>query len=309
MKSLNDSKKVLVVAPAKMDLDQYIALHSIATGLKTDLNKEVHIGVQNKVNQNFLTALPLEGINVLNVLPPKKFLIEFPGQKNKVKTLQWNQENDKVNFFVSMEKGDFAGGMPNIKVTGSDYETIVMVGVNTLADMGTIYQNSKEVFEGVNIVSVGGKAQGEGLKIETVVDDKNSCVSEDAYNFINKYGMKISDRKATALLAGIFKATNNFKKNLIDAKTFITAADLMKKGATNEASQRIIDQTKSEGGENKQNGGGQKPQGQNGNQQSKPQGQGGQNNQSGNQQNKPQGQSQPYAAPAQQYRPAAPYNQ
>lgn len=246
MKTLQESKKVLICTTDKPKLDHFAAMQVIATALRDDAKKEVSIGMAGKFSEKMLSALPLRDIKILNKLPPKKFVLEFKNQKNKVKTIQWNQEAETVNFYVSMENGDFANATPTFKTMGADFESVIFVGVNSVAELGTLYTENKEAFQNVNIISVGGKIQGDGMKISTEADEKSSSVSEDAYNFMQKNGLKQDKPRASALIAGIFQSTDNFKKNLKDPKTLIVCADLLKSGGSNEEAQRLIETTKDE---------------------------------------------------------------
>ena len=241
MTSLQNSKKILVTTSPDLTIDKYIAIHTIATSLKSDLNKEVHIGISKNPSDKFTNILPMKGIKIINKLSPKKYLLEFRGQKNKVKNIQWNQENDKLNFYLTMGQGEFNSSDHSIKITGSDYQMVIMVGVNNLSELGAIFQEGKEVMKSAEIISVGGKIKDEPLKIGEEIDEKHSSISEDTYFFMQKFNLKINANRATNLLAGIFSATDNFNKNLRDPKTFITCAELIRKGGSNEIASKLFD--------------------------------------------------------------------
>lgn len=244
MKSLQDSKKVLVVTGGKPSLDKYLSTALIAKSLKSDKSKNVHIATPTKIASTYTNIMSVDDIKVLNSLPPKKFVLDFKEQKGKVKNIQWNQEADNVSFFISMEEGEFNSKNMNFRTTGSDYETIILVGIKSLDELGGIYSNSKEVFKNVNIISVGGKPQSQELKINSEIDEKHSSVSEDTYTFLQKNSISMNPTRANALLAGIFSATGNFKKNISDPRTFMVCADLMKSGATNEVASKMVAQAK-----------------------------------------------------------------
>lgn len=240
MKYIQDSKKILVCVPANLTADSYISAHIVASSLKKELNKEVEIASMNQIPQNFLSALPIQDIKLLNKLPPRKFVIELKNQKSKVKSIQWDQSEDKLNFFVTMENGNLNTEDFSAKLSGANYETIILVGVNNISELGEIYSESKEVFAAANILSIGGKVAIEGKQVDLQIDEKNTSVCEDTFLFMQRMGNKIDNQAASNLLCGIFELTDNFKKNIANPQTFIIAADLMKLGATNEEAQKLL---------------------------------------------------------------------
>jgi|GEM_PF-3013502 len=246
MKPLQESKKILVCISNQPKLDSHIALYLIVTGLSREMNKDVQIGSVNKIPQKYMQALPIDNTKIINKLPPKKFVLEFKNQKDKVKNIQWNQEGDSVNFYISMDKGKFDGSTFNLRTMGSDYETIILIGVSNVSELGSIYNENKDVFKEANIITVGGKPAIEGSTVTPEIDEKHSSVAEDTYIFMQKYGLKIDANAASMLLAGIFDSTKNFKKNIIDPKTYITCAELIRRGGSNEQAQALIVRTQQE---------------------------------------------------------------
>lgn len=253
MKSLSDSKKLLIVSAATPTFEQYSALYALTTSLKEFSAKEVHIGVSNQISPKFKEALNLGNVKELTKLPPRKYLIEFPSQGDKVKGIQWNQEDDKLKFYVRMERGKFNSGNPKIETVGSDYETIIFVGVNNVSELGNIYSESKDVFKEANVISIGGKVEGEGFNVKQEFDNKSLTVAEDMYQFLIKNNMRVDGKIANALLAGIFFASNGMREDVNDAQTYMLMAELIKKGAKNSEANKIVDQIKSNSSQSKPN--------------------------------------------------------
>lgn len=243
MKSIIESKKILICLPNEINLDTYVSAYTICAGLKGDLGKEVDIASPMEISSKFLEVLPMENTKQLTKLPPRKFVIEFKNQKSKVKTIQWNQEGEKLNFFVTMEKGNLNTQEFESSIAGSNYDLIILIGVDNISQLAHIYTENKEIFTESQLVSIGGKLALENVNIAMQVDDKLISISEDTFGFIQKMNLKLEKNKANALLAGLFATTNNFKKNIIDAQTYSIASELIKAGATNEAAQSIVDRT------------------------------------------------------------------
>jgi nanoRNase/pAp phosphatase (c-di-AMP/oligoRNAs hydrolase) len=244
MQSIKESKKILVTTPSRPNIDNYVSVYSIVTKLKKDLNKEVDIGIDGRFPTNFLSRLNLSNIKIINKLPPRKFIIELPKQQEKVENIQWSQEDDKLNLFVSMTKGNLNAENMRAKVVGSDYGAIIVVGANSIEELGELYNSGKDTFNEANVVSIGGRIKKEGIKVDLEVDEKHSSVSEDTYNFLKKIGPNFDTDVASALLAGIFFSTNNFKKDIKDPKTYITASELVKAGGQNTMAQDILEKTR-----------------------------------------------------------------
>jgi hypothetical protein len=239
---LQDSKHILVIAPPNASFDQYISIYLIVTSLQKELNKTVHVG--GKIPEKFANSFPLTNTKLISKLAPKKYVLEFKSQKNQVKNIQWNQEGENLNFYISMENGEFNDKSSNLKTIGADYGTIILIGVNDINQLGTLYSNSKEIFAQTKIVSVGSNLRSQELKVQSETDEKHSSTAEDAYYFLQRNGIKFDAEKSSMVLAGIFDATKNFKKKIKDPKTFVNCAELIRRGGSNEKANELLTKVK-----------------------------------------------------------------
>lgn len=234
----NDSKeKILIIPNPTLKPDVFISLQTLATAYQ-EKGDTVEIALTKQVPAGYTSVMPLENTKVIDKLPPQKFLLEFPNQESKIDGMQWNQNQDTVNFYISMQNGRFSADDMNFKALGAEYATIIILGTNSLTELGNLYApETQYVFESSKVVSIGGELKDDLPNLKNEVDNKNSSLAEDTYAYMKNSGLNIDSIRAQNIFAGILLTTNNFQMDVTDAKTFITCAELMKAGAkTSEAS-------------------------------------------------------------------------
>lgn len=272
---MRNAKKILLITKKNPDFDTYISLQVLAEVIKLDLNKPVELASEAELPKTFQEAVPMPEIKKMTSLPPKSFILEFKNQDNKVKNIQWNQSADKISLYVTMQQGNLKHENMNVQVTGADHDLIIIVGVNTLEELGALYANSKNIFDEARVQLFSLKPGFKLPQLKTAEADKVSSISEQVFAYLDANGVKLTNVRASRLLSGLFSATDNFKKNVRDARTYEVAARLTRLGATNEAGSNISGKVKSAAGEKAVEG--QKPQQQSSNQQPKSSGESAQN--------------------------------
>ncbi|MFQ5493507.1 MAG: hypothetical protein ACE5DX_05105 [Candidatus Dojkabacteria bacterium] len=231
---MKNAKKILLVTKKSPNFDTYISLQLLAEVIKQDLGKTVEIACESGLPKAFLSQFPLPDVKKMTSLPPKSFVLEFKNQKNKVKNIQWNQSEEKLSLYLTMQGGNLNSQNLDIRVTGADHDLIVLVGVNTIAELGNLYTTSKSLFEETDIYAIGLQPQIKLPKVKVSDYQRSTTVSEQTFEYLQTNGVKVNESRASRLLAGIFSATRNFKVNVKDAKTYEVAAKLTKSGAKNE---------------------------------------------------------------------------
>lgn len=232
----------MLVTKPNPDFDTYISLLTLIEVINRDLQKQAELGLSGDIPAKFKTALAFPEIKHHKVLPPKKFVIEFKNQNHQVNNIQWNQEKDQLKFFITMGQGEFNPAGMSITTTGTDHDLIIAVGVNNLAELGEIYTTSKSIFEERRmIVLAKGTAAISGNNTRIVGNKTAASVAEQVYALLTEGGIRVEETRATNLMAGIFSATNNLKKQVTDPATFEVIAKLARSKANNEAASALAE--------------------------------------------------------------------
>ena len=243
---MKDAKKILLVSRKNPDFDTYLSLQLLAEVIKQDLNKKVELACESELPKTFQEAVPMPDIKRMNQLPPKSFILEFKNQDNKVKNIQWNQNQDKISLYVTMDQGNLKPENLDVQITGADYDLIMLVGVNSLEELGNLYTLSHNLFEETRLIVFGRKAVIKLPQAKVTDGSRCSSVSEIVFGYLEGNGVRLSPERSSRLLAAIFSATETFKKNLADARTYETAAKLTRLGATNDNASAIAAKGKSQ---------------------------------------------------------------
>jgi nanoRNase/pAp phosphatase (c-di-AMP/oligoRNAs hydrolase) len=242
---LKDAKKILLVTRKNPDFDTYLSLTLLAEVIKQDLGKKVELACESELPRNFQEAAPMPDIKKMTQLPPKSFILEFKNQENKVRNIQWNQNQDKISLYITMDQGNLKPENLDVNISGSDHDLIILVGVNTLEELGALYQAGKNIFEESKLVVFGRRSVIKLPQAKVIESDKTSTISEQVLNYLETNGIKLNPQRAAKVLAAIFSVTEGFKKNLADARTYENCAKLTRMGATNDAASTLAAKGKS----------------------------------------------------------------
>jgi len=239
---MNQSQKRYLFVPTPgIKTDTFLTLHALSNTLIKN-GHAVEMLVKDKSLEEFKKKLALpESIKTLEKLPEQKVLLQFPGQKSSVKGIQWNQDKDQLNLYVSMQNGQFnAEDMKLIRLS-EDYTQVVILGVDSLDQIPEFNDPKfKYIFEKVEMVSLGTDLKGEAKNLKNIFDKDHISSAEDALSYVDKNSLKFEQGEANTLLSAIFFKSGNFKLDLKSAKTFENCAKLLKLGATNTGAQKIL---------------------------------------------------------------------
>ncbi len=236
---MKDAKKILLVTRKNPDFDTYLSLTLLAEVIKQDLGKKVELACESELPKNFQEAAPMPDIKKMTQLPPKSFILEFKNQENKVRNIQWNQNQDKISLYITMDQGNLKPENLDVNISGSDHDLIMLVGVNSLEELGALYQAGKNIFEESKLVVFGRRSVIKLPQAKNIESDKTSSISEQVLNYLEVNGIKLNPQRAAKVLAAIFSVTDGFKKNLADARTYENCAKLTRMGATNDAASTL----------------------------------------------------------------------
>jgi hypothetical protein len=238
------TSKYLIVLKSEVTSDIYLNLVLLVNSLIKN-GQQVEIAVKEGVLDKFKGKLPLnDQAKIINVLPEQKTLLQFPGQKETIKSIQWTQSKEQLNIYITMEDGTFNSKSMEVLMLGENYAEIVFFQTSGISELGDFADEKfKYIFES-NIASIGSSFKDKTKQIEEFIDEKHSALSEDTYNYLTKRAFKLDEEGFNLTLAGIMYATTNFKADVKSPETFITCAELVKSGATTEKAQKFVETLK-----------------------------------------------------------------
>jgi len=230
---IKKSTSILITFKRDWGGDALCASLSLAEALKR-AGKKITIACENfNIGPN-ITFLPAYQIRPsLNNL--QKFVISVDTKNTKLGDFSYDQQEDKLNIYVSAEEGLFEE--KDVRCFTSDYQhdLIFILGSPDLNSLGTIYENSADFFYAKPKINIDNSPLNDYLGNINLVNIASSSASEITYDLIKDLDAELIDENiATYLLGGIIMATKNFKTAEVSPRTLNAASDLIAKGARRE---------------------------------------------------------------------------
>jgi hypothetical protein len=230
-KELKKSDSILVLLPPEPDE----LLVSSGLGLFLSLKKmgkKAQIGCSN-LNKTSLSQ-PLD-------LTPIKSSI---GNQNLVINFKFQEENlDKVDYDIDPQ-GNFqlmikpkTGSPPpdtqNITYTysGATADLVVVLGINSLEELGKLYSDEKQFLDQATIVSFNKSSRPANFATHSFHTNSASSIAEMVAFVMLNTNITPTKEASNYLLKDIYSTTNNLNTPRITAHTFEIIAYLMRNGA------------------------------------------------------------------------------
>lgn len=187
--------------------------------------------VANKTNQAVSKLKNLvEGIVVKDSLPPRKFVISVKKSGADIQNVQWQQDNESLNIYISMLEGALNNGGLRLDVTGADYDLAILPGVKSLEELGAVAQQNKGFFTEVKLFAIGSD-----LNLNEKYNHSSSnlpnltTLAEQVLNSLDQGQIKAM--VAQLLFAGIYLETQQLTSEVKSSEIFLNLKKLADKGA------------------------------------------------------------------------------
>ncbi len=226
---ITDAKSVLVIVSGQNgdSLSAGLALY----GFLKKLEKETAILTYTpRVPElEFLPGFP-EVRTALDV--ERSFVIDLSTLKAQIDELSYKKETDKLSIFIKPKKGQFSPEDVTFRNSSFPFDLLILIGVNSLEDLGEIYNQNTELFFETPMINIDFKSTNEAYAQFNVVDLSATSNSEIMFDLINQFEASLMDETmATQLLTGIIVETDNFKHVRTTPTTFLKASQLVSLGA------------------------------------------------------------------------------
>ncbi len=163
----------------------------------------------------------------------KNFVISLDYTDGAIEKVSYNIEGKKFNLVVEHRPGFEVMTKDNVQYAyqGVSADLIVSVDTLSLADLGSVYDNHKDVFEKTQIINVDFHNENVNYGALNLVDPGASTTTELVAELMATMGVKLTADIATNLLNAIYAATGNFQSPSVTSMAFEVASVCMKAGA------------------------------------------------------------------------------
>ena len=156
MADLSQSKKVLMLMRDDAKEHGLLCIASMYKFLKSKNLKKLDIISSPKNPSISIMERLLPGVEILTDLPKKKFVLTVNNEGNEVDNVQWQQEENNLNIYISVDKGSINLGDLKFDTIGADYQTILLFGLSSLdASVKKVIDLNPELFLEAELFGVG----------------------------------------------------------------------------------------------------------------------------------------------------------
>lgn len=219
----NNKPKILILPEPEGKKDTLLVIDALVQIFSNTHDIEILTG--KEINSKLNNLLKNTTAKTINQLPEQKFLLQFTDQKGKIQSIQWNQTEEDVNLYITMDEGEFNSENIQIQKAGGKYEKIFTINLPKITNSGINPKDNQHVFENTQIEGFG-----------TPNDIANNWMKEnsigapqDIFNYLKENNIELNPNAATSILAGLHFLTKNYTENIQSSEIFEISAELMKK--------------------------------------------------------------------------------
>lgn len=237
--AVDEAKSIMIALPENPSQDVvasglalYLSLTSYGKAVKPIASSKPLVRDSHIVGLDKITS-DVGGSNLI---------ITFNLPEDAVDKVTSNTEGGHLNLVISPKKDGLPITPENLSFgfSGAASDLVIVVGANSLNEIGSIYEKEIELFEKAKVVNYGNRTGNFGTVNLT---DPSSSVSELTTAVIQELHLPIDRDIATNLMVGIEDATNGLSSPDMTADTFEALAVLYRQGARR-SSRQVLPQAK-----------------------------------------------------------------
>ena len=230
-KVLSEKQSIAICLPTKATLDAVAAALALYFALAKE-GKSVSVASPDEVDKSY-GLVGQEKIQSTMASDGDVLVVSIPYEDGGVDNVNYNVDGDFLNIHITPEEGHERLDPKKVKFnyTGGKPDAIVTIYTPTLNSLGSIYENNKEQFEGVEIVNIDRHFTNASYGTLNFVDKKSPSMVEMINEVLKVMKTEIDKDIASNLYDGLVSATNNFTAHSVNAQTFRMAAFLLDHGA------------------------------------------------------------------------------
>ncbi|MEK7523550.1 MAG: DHH family phosphoesterase [Patescibacteria group bacterium] len=240
---LKKANSILVLPSSPLDGDSLGSSLALYLALKK-LGKKVTVVAEETVpsSYNFLPEIASVTHELKFV---RDFIVTIDCRDVAPKNIRHEIQGNKINIFVTPEKGTISKENVSFNEGGTPFDAIVTVDAADPSQFGKIYEDFTELFHLVPVMNIDHHASNKGFGRINLVDIMASSTTMLILPLIEELGPGLMDADiATLLLAGLITDTGSFQNPNTTPDAFAVAAKLIGYGARQQEIIRHIYKTK-----------------------------------------------------------------
>ncbi len=227
---IEKAKSIMVVTHKDPSMDSLGSSLALYLGL-LGIGKTVSVVCPDPITveySNFVGANKLD----TSMVGKRNFVISLDYQEGSIEKVSYNIEGNKFNLVIEPRPGfeDFSSEKVHYTHAGGLVDLIITVDTPKLEDLGSVYEENKDVFAEKPIINIDHHKDNTLYGVINYIDTNVSSVTELIAVVMSFSGVKLSVDIATNLLNAIIESTDHFQSEKVNARTFEVASVCMKAG-------------------------------------------------------------------------------
>ncbi|OGY41622.1 MAG: hypothetical protein A2Y82_01420, partial [Candidatus Buchananbacteria bacterium RBG_13_36_9] len=242
---IKNSQKILITFKKNFSGDALSSALAIFLLLKK-LNKQAEIVCHNFVIAQNYAFLPEIHQTKANLSGLKRFIISLDIAENKIKNFSYDIKDNKLNIYLTPEKGLLAENKIAYKSDNYKYDLIITLDTDNLESLGEIYDQHNEFFFNTPIINIDHNPENEQYGQINLVELTKTSTAEIIFDLIEHYDINLLDQQiATCLLTGMIAKTRSFRTPNVTPRALNIASQLILNGADRDLIIQNLYRTKS----------------------------------------------------------------
>lgn len=228
---VKNSQKILLIFKKNFSGDALSSALAIFLLLQK-MDKKVDLICQDFVIPQNYSFLPQIKQIKPNMSSLKKMVITLDMKENKIKNFTYDIKDNKLNIYLTPEKGILEDKHISLNSGNYKYDLIVTLDTDDLESIGHSYEKHTDFFFNTPIINIDHNPENEQYGQINLVDLTKTSTAEIIYNLIEEYDLNLIDPKiATCLLTGIISKTRSFRTQNVTPRALNIASQLILNGA------------------------------------------------------------------------------
>jgi len=228
---IEKAKSIVILTHPNPSMDSLGSALSMYLGL-IGIGKTVSVVCPDPVTVEYSDFI---GVNKLatTVTGKRNFVISLDYQEGSIEKVSYNIEGNKFNLVIEPRPGfeDFSADKVSYTHAGGQIDCIIVLDTQKLEDLGSLYEANKEAFREKPIINIDYHRENTLFGAINLIDTNVSSLTELVAVVMSYSGVKLTEDIATNILNAVIDATDNFRSEKVNSRTFEVASVCMKAGA------------------------------------------------------------------------------
>jgi hypothetical protein len=240
MANIPSAKKPAIFLKDDMSHSHILSVAALYEFLKATNSKATVVAKQGNPSLQKLKAL-VPNLEVKHELPPKRFVVSIAKPDGDVENVQWQQDKDNLNIYITANAGDLSDSNVKLQAVGADYDLALLPAVKSLTELGDLFEKNKQFFKDTKLFAIGSDLNVDESYQHSSSNKPNlTTMSEQTYEAIESNA--VNAKIAQLLFTGIIMETGNLRKDVKSSEIFNVMKKLADKGAKTTEVDRTVSQ-------------------------------------------------------------------